>query len=72
MPNLNYGDNFCPICDNHTLIYGERIDFSQVTPHTCEFCGYAQPKDKREFDEMAQLAKCWELQLDYWSRQCNT
>ena len=66
---LNDGDNFCPICDNHTLRYGERVDFFQVTPDECDFCGYRQPKDKREFEEMEQLAKCWELQVDFWGRE---
>ena len=70
---LNDGDNFCPICDNHTLRYGERVDnvatFFQATPDECDFCGYRQPKDKGEFEEMEQLAKCWELQVDFWGRE---
>lgn len=65
---LDYGDDVCPICDNKTLIHGEMVDFSQITPHTCDFCGWVQPKDKEEFEKMKQLAKCWELQIDFWNR----
>ena len=66
---LDYGDNYCPICDNHTLEQGERIDFFQVIPDTCDFCGYVQPKNQDEFQQLSQIAKCWELQIDFWGRE---
>lgn len=60
---IENGDAICPVCNNKTLMLGERIDWCQITPDVCDACGYAQPKDIEEFKQMDQLAKCWELQI---------
>lgn len=65
--NLNYGDDFCPNCDNKTLILGDVVDFTQVTPSGCEWCGWIQRrfdtgKEHNEYNSF--LRKCWELQID--------
>lgn len=65
---LDYGDDVCPICENKTLIRGDTVDFTQVDPDHCEWCGYLQPRDKRQAKELSHLTKCWELQVDPWNR----
>lgn len=65
--NLNYGEDFCPNCDNKTLILGDVVDFTQVTPSGCEWCGWVQRqfntgKEHNEYNTF--LRKCWELQID--------
>lgn len=59
------GEN-CPICNNNTLIEGEKVDVGfgtdkgvQVGPDICEFCRYVE----REHD-FSHYEKCWELQID--------
>lgn len=55
----------CPVCCNDTLIKGSRSWIgTQYEPDQCENCGYVQPINKTQYEELGYLTKCWELQVD--------
>ena len=66
-------DGYCPVCGNHSLRAGEYVDVGvgyglQVQPDTCDVCGYAQPGYGDDNTDVLYVQKCWELQLDAYTR----
>ena len=62
----------CPVCDNDTLVEGERVDVGWVEangiksgPDSCEFCGYVEqgPNDP-VIPSLFHFRTCWTYQLD--------
>lgn len=65
-------DGHCPVCNNHSRRDGDTVDVGvgcgmQVTPDTCEVCGYVQPGWYDDYAELlGYVQKCWELQVWPW------
>lgn len=70
---LTTGPPRCPVCQQATLQPGERVDVGigaeQVTPDTCDICGYIQPSAYgADAPDIDYFIKCWELQVDPWGQ----
>lgn len=72
MLSLDYGDTICPLCQNHSLLFGEEVDIGvgaqRVTADCCEVCGFTNDWRLLNHQDLAAMEKCWELQLDYWNQ----
>lgn len=66
MSDLSQFDrSVCPVCRNSSLIKGAQTWVGiAYEPNQCEICGYIQPSNKVQYEEVGYIQKCWELQVD--------
>lgn len=55
----------CPICNNlDYIIEGDWLEYTQVDPDHCEFCGWCQSNGTKPYEDWNKFVRyCWELQI---------